>query len=252
MRNQVVVQDPQDRTGCAGVLWLLIKLPFMILRVVPHLGDILRHEAATQTGVRAQRSAEELTPAEDQAVVAAALAGIRAHDAGFDLAATTRGVGRAREVVDRARQAGDASAARQVLSDGLWRVFVLLLEMRAAHGVQRQGTSVIVAAEAAEATRDPLAEQLRIRLTCRGERYELTGGVALRGQPGQQTWHEDWVIRRSAQATTPANGGILAGLCPRCGASLHVEANGSCAYCKALVLTGGQDWVVWSIEEAPW
>jgi hypothetical protein len=243
---------PEDRPGCAGVLWLMVKLPFMILRLVPRLGDILRSEAATEAGARAQTSAEELTPADDQAVMAAALAAIRAHDAGFDLAATARGVGRAREVVDRARQAGDASAAREVLSDGLWRVFVMLLEVRAAHGVQRLGTSAVVAAQAVAATRDPLAEQLRIRLTCRGERYEVTGGLALRGQPGQQTWHEDWVIRRSAQATTPATGGILAGLCPGCGASLHVEADGSCPYCKALVLTGGQDWVVWSIEEAPW
>jgi len=202
--------------------------------------------------VRARASAEGLTPVDDQAVVAAALAGISAHDAGFDLAATTRGVGRAREVVDRARQAGDASAAREVLSDGLWRVFALLLEARAAHVVQRQGTSAIVAAEVVAATRDPLAEQLRIRLTCRGVRYELYYGEGVRGQPGQQTWQEDWVIRRSAQATTPANGGILAGRCPRCGASLRVEADGSCAYCQALVLAGGQDWVVWSIEEAPW
>jgi hypothetical protein len=138
------------------------------------------------------------------------------------------------------------------LSDGLWRVFGLLLEARAAHFVQRQETSAIVAAEVVAAIRDSLAEQLRIRLTCRGERYELSYGAEVRGQPGQQTWQEDWVIRRSAQATTPANGGILAGLCPSCGASLRVEADGSCAYCQALVLTGGQDWVVWSIEEAPW
>ena len=246
------MQAPGDRAGCAGVLWLLVKLPFMILRVVPHLGDILRREAAAQTGAAARMSAEELSPAEGQAAVAAVLAGIRAHDAGFDLAGTATGVGRAREVVDRARRAGDASAAREVLSDGLWRVFALLLEARAAHGVQRQGTSVIVAAEAVEAARDPLAEQLRIRLTCSGERYEHAGGVPLRGQPGQQTWYEDWVIRRSAQASTPAGGGILAGRCPDCGASLHVEADGSCGYCKALVLAGGQDWVVWSIEEAPW
>jgi hypothetical protein len=252
MRSQAGGPGAGDRAGCAGVLWLLVRLPFMVLRVVPHLGDILRREAAGQAGARAQLSAEQLSPADDQAAVAAVLAGIRAHDAGFDLAATATGVGRARAVVDRARQAGDASAAREVLSDGLWRVFVLLLEVRAAHGVRRQGTSVIVAAEPVAAARDPLAEQLRIRLTCRGERYEHAGGVTLRGQPGQQTWHEDWIIRRSAQASTPPNGGILAGRCPDCGASLHVEADGSCGYCRALVLADGQDWVVWSIEEAPW
>jgi hypothetical protein len=232
-------------------LWLLLKLPFMILRVIPHVGAILRGEAATDSGARARSSGEELTPADDHGVVAAGLAALRSRDGGFDLAATTRGVVRAREVVDLARQAGDASAARQVMSDGLWRVFVLLLAERAAHGVRREGTSVVVGAEVVAATRDRLAEQLRIRLACRGERCEVAG-VVLRGQYGQQDWAEDWIIRRSADATTPPNGGVLSGRCPQCGAALRVEADGSCAYCRALVLAGGRDWVVWSIEEAPW
>jgi hypothetical protein len=232
-------------------LWPLVKMPFMILRVVPHTGALLRREAATDSGQRG-RAREELTPADDQAAVAAALAGVRSHDPGFDLAATARGVARARQVVDQARQASDASIARAVLSDGLWRVFVLLLDERAAHGVIRQGTSAVVGADVVAAARDQLAEQLRVRLACQGERYEVADGVMLRGQPGQKDWSEDWIIRRSADATTPASGGILSGRCPQCGAPLRVDEGGSCAYCRALVLSGGQDWVVWSIEEAPW
>jgi hypothetical protein len=251
MSGQRVAQASPGRAGCAGALWLLLKLPFMILRVIPHIGGILRGEAATDSGARARSTGEELTPADDQAVVAAALATLKSRDGAFDLAATTRGVVRAREVVDLARQAGDASAARQVMSDGLWRVFVLLLAERAAHGVRRQGTSVVVGAEVVAATHDRLAEQLRLRLACRGERCEVAG-VMLRGQYGQQSWDEDWIIRRSADATTAANGGVLSGRCPQCGATLRVEADGSCAYCRALVLAGGGDWVVWSIEEAPW
>jgi hypothetical protein len=229
----------------------MLRLPFMILRVIPHVGSILRGEAATDSGAQARGSGEELTPADDHAAVAAALATLKLRDDGFDLAATTRGVVRAREVVDLARQAGDASAARQVMSDGLWRVFVLLLAERAAHGVRRHGTSVVVGTEVVAATRDRLAEQLRVRLTCQGERCDVSG-VVLRGRYGQHRWDEDWIIRRSADATTPASGGVLSGRCPQCGAVLRVEADGSCAYCRALVLAGGRDWVVWSIEEAPW
>jgi hypothetical protein len=232
-------------------LWLLVKMPFMILRVVPHTGALLRREAATDSGRRA-RAWQELTPPDGQAAVAAVLAEIKSHDSGFDLAATARGVVRVRQVVDRARQAGDASIVRPVLSDGLWRVFALLLDERTAHAVIRQGTSAVVGAEVVAAARDQLAEQLRVRLACRGERYETTGGAVLRGQPGQQDWSEDWIIRRSAGAATPASGGILSGQCPQCGAPLHVSEDGSCAYCQALVTSGGQDWVVWSIEEAPW
>jgi hypothetical protein len=109
-----------------------------------------------------------------------------------------------------------------------------------------------VDAEVVAAARDQLAEQLRIRLACRGERYEVADGVVVRGQPGQRDWTEDWIIRRSADATTPASGGVLSGLCPQCGAPLQVDEDGSCTYCRALVQSGGRDWVVWSIEEAPW
>ena len=36
------------------------------------------------------------------------------------------------------------------------------------------------------------------------------------------------------------------------GRIIDVGPDGSCRYCEALVLTSGQDWVVWSIEEEPW
>jgi len=63
MSGQKVVQASPDRAGCAGALWLIVKLPFMILRVIPHVGGILRGEAATDSGARARSSGEELTPA---------------------------------------------------------------------------------------------------------------------------------------------------------------------------------------------
>jgi predicted lipid-binding transport protein (Tim44 family) len=231
----------------------MLKLPFMMLRGIPEFGAILRQEAATTTGQRARASYEQLTPAVDPAAVATVLAQVKAHDPGFNLAATTRGVERARQAVHQARQAGDASAARPVLSDGLWNVFAMVLESRTAHGVRREETSRVVRSTVVAAYRDQLAEQLRIRLSCAGERSDAISGLVLRGQPGlPATWDEDWIIRRAATATTPENGGVLGGRCPHCGAALAVDPGGSCTYCGALVLTGGEDWVVWSIEEAPW
>jgi hypothetical protein len=253
MSTQAASPAPRERAGCAGGLWVMIKLPFMILKVVPKFGVILRQEAATTTGERARAAYEQLTPAADPAAVAAVLGQIKAHDPGFNLAATAKGVERAREAVHQARQAGDASAARPVLSDGLWNVFAMVLDNRAAHGVRRQETSWVASAKVVAAYRDQLAEQLRIRLSCQGERSDTLAGQVLRGQPGlQATWDEDWIIRRAATAATPESGGVLSGRCPHCGAALAVEPGGSCTYCGALVLTGGEDWVVWSIEEAPW
>jgi hypothetical protein len=243
----------RERMGCASGLWLMFKLPFMFLRAIPWIGEIVRHEAATTTGERAQASYEQLTPAANPGAVTAVLATIRSRDADFDLDATTTGVVRARAAVNRARQSGDASIARPVMSHGLWSVFVMLLDQGAARGVRREDTSVVVSAKVVAATRDQLAEQLRIRLACQGQRCERIDQQVLRGQGGEQaTWDEDWIIRRSAAATTPANGGVLVGRCPQCGAGLDIDAGGACTYCQALVLTGGQDWIVWSIEEAPW
>jgi len=238
--------------GCAGALWMFFKLPFTILRAAPQLGQFMRAEAATTSGARVRAATEALTAPDNPAAVAAALAGVSAHDPGFDLAATTHGVIRARAIVSQARQDGDASAARRVLSDGLWRVFGLLLEGYAAHDARRYESSAVAGTAVVSATRDQLAEQLRLRLSCRGERYETAHGAILRGRLGPRAWDEDWIIRRSATATTPPGGGLLSGRCPQCGAALEVSADGSCAFCRALVLSGGHDWVVWSIEEGAW
>jgi hypothetical protein len=184
-------QAPRRQPGCLGGLWLIYKMPFQFLWRVPRLGAAFRHTAATTAGIRAKTSYHQLTPPADRAACAAVLAEVRSHDAGFDLAATARGVVRARQIVDQARLAGDASAARQVLSDGLWQVFVMILDSRAAHNIRRQGTSTVVEAKVAAATRDQLAEQLRLRLKCSGERSEVAGEHVLRGNGIQGTWHDN-------------------------------------------------------------
>jgi hypothetical protein len=253
MAKPAAARQPEQPVGCLAGMWLLFKWPFLFLWMVPRLGSVLRIEAASATGARAQASFEQLTPPADRDACAAVLAEVRSHDPGFDLAATARGVVRARQMVDQARLTGDASAARQVLSDGLWQVLVMVLDRWDARGVRRQGTCTVTEVKVVAATRDQLAEQLRLRLECQGERSEVAGEKVLRGMPGVPgIWHEDWVVRRSATATTPENGGVLSGRCPQCGAALDVQPDGSCGYCKALVLTTGQDWVVWSIEEDPW
>jgi hypothetical protein len=253
MSTEAAAQAPQQRMGCASGLWLMFKLPFMFLRAVPWIGEIVRREAATTTGERAQASFGQLTPAANPGAVTAVLATIRSRDPGFDLDATTRGIVRARWAVNQARQSGDAPAARLVMSNGLWSVFAMLLDQGAVRGVHREDKSAVASARVVAATRDQLAEQLRVRLACQGERCERIGPQVVRGESGEQTtWDEDWIIRRSAAATTPANGGVLSGRCPQCGAALDIDAGGACTYCQALVLTGGQDWIVWSIEEEPW
>jgi hypothetical protein len=242
--------DGAHRLGCARATWFFLTLPFTLLRLVPHIGSILRGEAATDSGARARTA--PAGPARTDPFPAATA--VFASDPGFDLATTTAAVVRARQVVEVCRQARDPSAARQVMSDGLWRVFAMLLVERAAHDLRRLGTSDVVDAAVASVVQDRLAVELCIRLTCQGERGDVFGatGVAVRGGPTAQTWYEYWTVRRAAGAVTPPGGGILDGRCPQCGAPLQVDANGGCGHCRSLVLASGADWTVWNIEVPPW
>jgi hypothetical protein len=244
----------EARIGCGGILWVFLKIPFMLIRATPHLGDLLRHEAATDTGAEAAALFESLPPADDEPSVAAALSALAAHDPAFDLAATSAGVIRARGVVTTARLTLDPSAARPVMSDGLWRVLAMLLLERSSHGIRLHEDATVTGTSVVSATRDRLAEELRIRLVCEGDRCEVeaTTGAVIRGDRHRRTWREDWTVRRSANATTIATGGVLDNRCPQCGAPLDVDALGACVHCRALVLTGGRDWVVWNIEEERW
>jgi hypothetical protein len=253
-----VPRDPTnaqvERPGCRRTLWSFLMIPFMFFRAVPHLGALLRHEAATDTGARTRLPGAELLPAADGDSLGPALAGISGRDPGFSLVATTASVISARAVVNRSRDAFDASLARPVLSDGLWQVFVMVIAARSFHEIRRQERSDIVNTFVVSATRGQLVEELRIRLTLRGERCEVAGanGPVVRGTSGPHTWSEDWTIRRSSTAITRAGGGTLEGRCPQCGAPLQVDSLGSCTHCMSLVVSGGHDWVVWSIEEDPW
>jgi hypothetical protein len=239
--------------GCARATWFFVTLPFTLLRLVPHIGSILRGEAATDSGARA-RTARAGTAPTDPYPTATTVSAAFARDPRFDLAATAAAVIRARNVVEACRQARDPSGARQVMSDGLWRVFAMLLEERAAHDLRRLGTTHVVDTAVASVVQDRLAVELCIRLTCQGERGDVFGdtGIAVRGGPMPQTWYEYWTVRRAAGAVTPPGGGILDGRCPQCGAPLQVDANGGCGHCRSLVLAGGADWTVWNIEVPPW
>ena len=61
-------------------------------------------------------------------------------------------------------------------------------------------------------------------------------------------WTEDWTFTRSSSATTKDGSGTRQN-CPNCGAPLDLDAAGTCAYCKQLVMAGAYDWVLSRIEQ---
>ena len=245
------MEQSSERPGCARGAWTIFKLPFMVLGMVPKVRmQLFESLAATDTGERARASFAVTDPAATDAVVAAVVA----DDPRFDVAATVVALTRVRDVVEGARRDLDPSAARAVMSDGLWQVFAMLCEQRPAHGLRREGSSRVGGAVVAAATRDRLAVELRIRLTCEGERCDRISstGAVVRGGLVPQAWDEYWTIRRAAGAITAPQGGILDGRCPQCGAPLRVNDGGACEHCKSLVLSDGQDWTVWNIEKPSW
>jgi hypothetical protein len=149
---------------------------------------------------------------------------------------------------------GDPDPARTFMANGLYRTHQALLELRADAGVSYTGQWRAVDAAVIGTTRTALVEQVWVRVSCQGwrwERHEPTG-VTLRGGPEDVSWSQDLTFARAAGAVTPPSGGLLASRCPSCGAGLDLDPGGACRYCHGIVTAGRQDWVLVSWQSEPW
>ena len=80
---------------------------------------------------------------------------------------------------------------------------------------------------------------------------DANNGKFVRGHKDLEDWCEDWVYQRSARASTNPEGGLLQRKCPNCGAPLDVSDDGTCKYCRAVIMAGDSDWVLVRIDQLP-
>jgi hypothetical protein len=266
--------DGREPRGCGHPLGVLKALVFLLVIVafpVFVLPMVLARLAQTGwTGIRYGASADmasgeaarwghgalPLVPAAgpDGEPVAEAALSIAVHDPRFQADALA---GWAVMVTARLRQSlmtGEPAPARTFMANGLYRTHQALLELRTDAGVSYTGQWRAVDAAVIGTTRSALVEQVWVRVSCQGwrwERHEPTG-VTLRGGPEDVSWSEDLTFARAAGAVTPPSGGVLASRCPSCGAGLDLDPGGACRYCRGVVTAGRHDWVLVSWRSEPW
>jgi hypothetical protein len=258
------------RGGCAnplGCLTMMIFfivlllcpvfiLPMMLVRFAQLGWSGLRYGASVElaTGEEARWGHGGLQPVPDPARINAGAKAIASGDPGFRARALTDWAHAASMLICQSLVSGDATCARTFMSNGLFRSHQALLELRASADLSFEGAWRTVDAYVVGATRTPLVEEVRVRVTCHGWRWERhpPTGMTLRGGPDESDWSEDLTFARSTGTITPPGGGLPASRCPSCGAHLDLDHGGACRYCKGIVTAGRHDWVLVSWQREAW
>jgi hypothetical protein len=261
---------PRRRGGCANpitlfkiVVFLLVivacplfLLPLMLVRLAGVGRTGLRWGAAvdTRSGDQARWGHGALQPPAVADAIAAGAEDISLHDPAFQISALTGWAVAATALICESLVSGEATPARTFMANGLYRTHLALLELRQRADVSCDGSWRAADAAVAAATRSPLVDEVRVRVTCQGWRWERhqPTGLTLRGGPDSGIWSEDLTFARAADAVTPAGGGLPARRCPSCGADLDLDAGGACRYCGGIVTAGRRDWVLVSWQREPW
>jgi hypothetical protein len=234
----------------------LYLLPMLVVRMATSGRTAVKYSATVgmTSGAPARWGYGTLDPPAAPAGIQAAAAAIAARDAGFDTVALMNWAAAATELICQSRTTGDATPARTFMAAGLFRSYQALLELRAAAGVSCTASWRATGATLAGIVATPLFDEVRVRLHCEGwcaEQHEGTG-LILRGSAERRTWSEDLTFGRSAEATSPAGGGLPARRCPSCGAPLELDSAGACRYCRGIVTAGRHDWVLTGWRCEPW
>jgi hypothetical protein len=234
----------------------LYLLPMMLVRLVGVGRTSIRYSSALDvtSGPPARWSYGALEPVADAASVQAGTAAIAAHDPQFDPGRIMTWAAGASGLIGESASTGDATPARTFMANGLFRSYQALLELRAQAGVTCPASWRATSAVLVEAAATPLFDEVRVRLQCEGWCYEMhePSGIVVRGSKVPGTWTEDLTFGRSADAISPAAGGLPARRCPSCGAPLSLDRDGACTYCHGIVTAGRHDWVLIGWRREPW
>jgi hypothetical protein len=240
----------------AILVFPVFVLPLMLVRFARVGWSGLRYGATVEvtSGMAARWSHGTLPPAPAARPGPETIASIEDRDPRFRAATLTSWAAAATPLLRESLVAGDPAPARTFMANGLYRAHQALLEMRARASVSYAGSWRAVSADVVDVTRGALVEQVRVRVGCRGwrwERHEPTG-TTLRGGPDENAWPEEFTFARAAGAVTPPGGGLPASRCPSCGAGLDLDPGGACHYCRGVVTAGRHDWVLVSWRSEPW
>jgi hypothetical protein len=82
--------------------------------------------------------------------------------------------------------------------------------------------------------------------------YELdAAGLLVGGSRSPRPIYDRWTFTRPVGVGSSAHGGVLAEVCPSCGAPIAVDDSGRCRHCRAEVVLGNRDWVLSQVATRP-
>jgi predicted lipid-binding transport protein (Tim44 family) len=184
--------------------------------------------------------------------VAAGLAAIHAHDAGFDEDAFLATAERCFFAVEEAWNQQRPELSQPVMADEAWQRQKAEIESYRSAGERNVLDNLTVAkATILDAETDDGHDVITVRFRAASANYDVdaASGRVVRGNHQMAFWEQDWVFRRSSKVTT--EGGAASGQrCPNCGAPLDVDIAGVCKNCKASVRGSDADWMVLRASQA--
>jgi len=176
---------------------------------------------------------------------------IAERDPAFDEAGFLNGVTTSFTLVQRAWCEQLPAESRKVMADGIWLRHRTQIEEMAAAGKRNVLEDLHIGrSEIIDCVTDADSDSITVRIHAYSRDYDVAGEERkiVRGDRVMRLWTEDWTFTRSSRATTKVGSGTRQN-CPNCGAPLDLDASGTCAYCKQLVMAGAYDWVLSRIEQ---
>ena len=234
---------------------VLLSLIVLVIVILVLMRRAFGAAAVTQRALAEQDAIARLDVTEaDRRAWAAAL---QKRDSGFS---TTAFLERVRALFLAAQQAwslGDLTSVRRFLSDATWLRFRVQLGLLQAQGVRNVTTAVeVTGMELVGFEQNDWFDTLHVAVHARARDVDVpadwpTSKVeAAAARAESQPFIEVWSLVRKPGVQSNAQSALAAQSCPSCGAPFEGGATSTCSYCKAVVNSGGYDWVLAEITQA--
>jgi predicted lipid-binding transport protein (Tim44 family) len=173
-------------------------------------------------------------------------------DPGFDASAFLEQTRAAFYTVKRAWAQLKPEISRHLMVEELWQSQKAAMEVLRLDGCRNVLDGIAVDyARINEAVTVGSFDRLQVNLTVSGHDHVVrdSDGEVLRGDPQAGSWHELWTMQRFRDPEAPRVG-VESSTCPECGSPLHLDEDGLCEFCHAVVPGIKSDWLVVEIARA--
>jgi tellurite resistance protein len=233
------------------LFWAAVLLLAVVVLVLLH--RVFGASASTQRALAERDAVDRLqiTPADRAAWVSA----LRGRDPGFNVEGFLNRVRTLFLATQQAWSNGDLQPVRPFLSDATWLRFRVQLGLLRAQGVRNLTADMAVTGlELLGLEQNAWFDTLHVLIHARTRDADVPVGRseaearAVASRAPAEPFTEVWSLVRKPGVQT-AKGVLAERACPSCGAPFEGGSSSTCPYCKAVVNSGGYDWVLAEITQ---